>query len=76
MLTTGNIREHMATCPNRHEADTPSMDHVELASLGGKARAESMTAEERRESARKAADARWEKVRRAAKKLKPGRKKS
>jgi hypothetical protein len=52
------------------------MDHTELASLGGKARAESMTAEERRESARKAADARWEKVRRAAKKLKPGRKKS
>jgi len=37
------------------------MDHTELASLGGKARAKSMTKEERRESARNAVNARWAK---------------
>lgn len=46
------------------------MDHTELASLGGKARAKSMTKEERRESARNAVNARWAKDR----KRKPGKK--
>ena len=64
MLTTGDVREHMAICPNRNEA--LPMEQADMASMGGKARRDSMTAEERRESARKAVNARWAKVRAAA----------
>ena len=39
----------------------------EMARLGGKARAKKMTAEQRRDSARKAVNARWDKQRRELK---------
>jgi hypothetical protein len=44
------------------------MDHLEFASMGGKARARALSKEERREAARRAVNARWEKVRAAQKK--------
>lgn len=46
----------------------------EFARKGGKARAQKMTAEERRESARKAVEARWAKQRELTKQIKEGSK--
>ena len=46
----------------------------EFARKGGKARAQKMTAEERRESARKAIAARWAKQRELTKQIKEGTK--
>jgi len=48
---------------NRQAMSPKNPAAVELGRKGGKARAKNMTAEQRRESARKAVDARWAKTR-------------
>ena len=56
-LATGQIEETYEP-PRRADADHAAASR--RASKGGKARAEKMTPEERADSARRAADARWE----------------
>lgn len=46
---------------------TKELTAREMQSMGGRARADKMTAKQRKDSARKAAQARWSKVKKAAK---------
>ena len=55
MLTTGDVREHMAICPNRNEA--LPMEQADMASMGGKARALKLSAKRRKEIATNAGKA-------------------
>ena len=55
MLSTGDVREHMANCPNRSQP-TP-MNQTEFAALGGKARAKKLSPKRRKEIARNAGKA-------------------